>query len=111
MTFIIYSDNIVSLKDTCVTLQDSERGEKMSDLRLLRRTKDMTQRELAEIVGVSEKTIIRWEKGEQAPNICDAQRLANVLGCSITDLIPNPPLPPRRQRRKRTLGANAEVVL
>ena len=83
----------------------------MSDLRMLRRTKDMTQRELAEMVGVSEKTIIRWEKGEQAPNICDAQRLAKVLGCSMDSLIPNPPLPPRRKRKTATLGAKTETVL
>lgn len=37
-----------------------------------------TQREVAELVGVTEQTIISWEAGHTAPKIAYAQKLSEV---------------------------------
>lgn len=43
-------------------------------------------KELAEKMNVSLRQVQRWESGESAPSVKDAQNLADVLGCSINDL-------------------------
>ena len=48
---------------------------------------NMTQAELAERVGVHEGTIRRWELGERIPDIIDLQKISQVLGVSINELL------------------------
>ena len=60
------------------------------------------QEDLAGLVGVSTTTICRWELGKQAPSIEKLNKLAEVLECTIQDLL-NPPRPSKgeiyRQQR------------
>ena len=48
--------------------------------------KGMTQRELAEVVGMTEVTISRYVNGERIPKISDALTLAKALNVEVTDL-------------------------
>lgn len=41
---------------------------------------DLTQRELANLIGVSYVTIFRWENGDRTPNVNYLADLANILG-------------------------------
>ena len=41
---------------------------------------DLTQRELANLIGVSHVTIFRWENGDRTPNVNHLADLANALG-------------------------------
>ena len=41
---------------------------------------DLTQRELANLIGVSHVTIFRWENGDRTPNVNYLADLANILG-------------------------------
>ena len=43
----------------------------------------MTQARLAEAVGISTFTLIRWEQGERSPDGIFLEKLAKVLGCWI----------------------------
>lgn len=45
-----------------------------------------TQKELAELVGVSEMTISNWETGKTAPSIRLWKKLATVFGIDIQEL-------------------------
>lgn len=45
-----------------------------------------TQKELADLVGVSEMTISNWETGKTAPSIRLWKKLADVLGIAMQDL-------------------------
>lgn len=49
----------------------------------LRKLKDMTQLQLAELLFVSDKTISKWERGVGAPDISVLQNLANSLGVTV----------------------------
>lgn len=47
----------------------------------------MTQAELAEIIGVSSKTISKWETAKGLPDISLLQPLARALGISVIELM------------------------
>ncbi|QIK82977.1 ImmA/IrrE family metallo-endopeptidase [Sanguibacter sp. HDW7] len=49
-------------------------------LETARRARGMTQGDLADMVGVQQATLSRWEKGLREPDEVDVQRLADALG-------------------------------
>ena len=53
----------------------------------LRKEKNMTQEQLAEKMGVTDKSISRWENGKTMPNISIINILANELNCTIQELL------------------------
>lgn len=53
----------------------------------LRERKNLTQIELADIIGVSDKTISKWETGKGLPDISLVEPLAKTLGVSIIELM------------------------
>lgn len=53
----------------------------------LREKRNMTQAELAEQIGVSSKTVSKWETGKGLPDITMLQPLAQALGISIIELM------------------------
>ena len=48
-----------------------------------RREKGLTQQELADKVGVSLMTVVRWEKGERTPNTSLLPEIAEALNVSV----------------------------
>lgn len=60
----------------------------------LRRERDMTQRELAQALGVTDKAVSRWETGLGFPDVSLLQPLAGTLGVTVTDLINGERTPP-----------------
>lgn len=57
------------------------------NLRRCRNLAAMSLAETAKHMGVSEKTISRWEKGENDPSLDNLKRLANLYDVSIDELI------------------------
>ena len=55
-------------------------------LRELRAARELTQAALAELVGVSRKTINTVENGVFVPSTTLALKLARALGCRVEDL-------------------------
>ncbi len=53
----------------------------------LRKEKGITQRELAEILNVSAKTISHWERDEHSPDLSIIPLLAEFFGVSCDELI------------------------
>ena len=58
-----------------------------STVKQLRETKKLTQTELAEKIGVSSKTISKWETGKGLPDITLLQPLAQALSVSVIELM------------------------
>lgn len=52
----------------------------------LRREKGYTQKELGEILGVTNKAVSKWETGAAIPRMETLQRLAQLLGCTQEEL-------------------------
>ncbi|MDE6292522.1 MAG: helix-turn-helix domain-containing protein, partial [Bacilli bacterium] len=53
----------------------------------LRREKNLTQEQLAEKIGVTDKSISRWENGKTMPDISMLSILASELDCTIQELL------------------------
>lgn len=45
-----------------------------------------TQKELAELVGVSKQAVSNWEVGRSTPSLTKWKKVAEVLGIAISDL-------------------------
>ena len=58
-----------------------------SAIRQLRESRQLTQAALAEKIGVSSKTISKWETGKGLPDISLLQPLAQALGISVIELM------------------------
>ena len=56
-------------------------------IRQLREARGMTQAELAEQLGVSSKTVSKWETAKGLPDITLLQPLAQALGISVIELM------------------------
>jgi transcriptional regulator with XRE-family HTH domain len=52
-----------------------------------RREKEMTQKELAERLNITDKAVSKWERNIALPDISTLPKLADVLGVSIEELI------------------------
>lgn len=53
----------------------------------LRKDKNLTQKQLSEILGVSDKTVSHWEREESAPDISVLPLLADTLGVTVDELL------------------------
>jgi len=62
-----------------ITLQEN--------LKALRRAKDLTQEQLAELCGVSPQAVSRWETGAACPDIALLPELAECFGVTVDELL------------------------
>ena len=53
----------------------------------LRREQNMTQKELAELLCLSDRTVSKWERGAGAPDVSLWSDLSEILGISVRDLL------------------------
>ena len=53
----------------------------------MRKEKNMTQEDLARILGVTNKTISRWENGNYMPDLSLLKPLSEVLDISLNELL------------------------
>ena len=56
-------------------------------IKQLRESRNLTQAELAEKIGVSSKTVSKWETAKGLPDISLLQTLAQTLGISVIELM------------------------
>ena len=53
----------------------------------LRKEKNLTQKELVDIINIDNKVISKWENGKYAPDITYLKALCTVLGVSLNELL------------------------
>ena len=56
-------------------------------IKALREKRNLTQKELADKIGVSDKTVSKWETGKGLPDITLLEPLAGALGVSVSELL------------------------
>ena len=64
-----------------------------SFIQLIRKEKGMTQKDLAEQIGVSDKTISKWENGNSVPDTEILSSLCQSLDISVNELLSGEKLP------------------
>jgi len=55
----------------------------------IRRSKRLTQEDVARHIGVKRNTISMWETGKAFPKSRDLIKIAELYGCSVEDLLGN----------------------
>lgn len=70
---------------------------------IMRKEKHMTQRELADLLYVTDKTVSRWETGVYMPDLSTIPLLAEILGISTYELLTG-----QRQEKNYTQKNNVE---
>lgn len=75
-------------------------------VRRVRRTTDLSQRELATILGVAQSTVARWETGRQSPTYADVERMLRLarLRPVLVDEIGRPVQPMGEDRFRDRAG-------
>ena len=53
----------------------------------IRKERNMTQMELAERLGITDRAISKWETGRGFPDVSLLEPLAEILGISVTELL------------------------
>lgn len=56
-------------------------------IRRLREQRGMTQKQLADALGLNQSAIALWESGKTVPTLQNLYRLADILGCDARDLL------------------------
>lgn len=56
-------------------------------IKQLRLSKNLTQSEFAQIIGVKRTTLSNWESSRANPNVSVLKKIAQCFNCSIEDLI------------------------
>lgn len=65
-------------------MQNRSMGEIISTLR---REKGMTQKELAEMLNITDKAVSKWERDVACPDTQTIPKLADILGISVEELM------------------------
>lgn len=60
-----------------------------TNLKFIRESKGLSQNKLANLVGVNQTTIARWETEEIAPSIDNVEELAKVLNVDLAEILGN----------------------
>ena len=78
----------------------------------LRKTKGMTQEELALAVGVSRQAVYKWECGQSYPEVAKLLEIKLLFGISIDDLLDDnyEVAAPEKKKRKRTVKVATELT-
>ena len=55
--------------------------------RELRKRAGLTQDDLSQRLGVTRQAVANYEKGKRTPDLWNARDIAEILGCTIDDLL------------------------
>lgn len=78
-----------------------------------RKAKGLTQKQLSEALGVTDKAVSKWERGVSCPDISLLTPLAGVLGVTVTELLAGEaqlPAPEAEAQVKTALTYSASVT-
>lgn len=56
-------------------------------IKAIRKKRGLTQKQLAELLGVKQQNISDWERGERSPSVKNLKKLSEILNCQIDDLV------------------------
>ena len=66
----------------------------------MRKKKGLTQKELAELIGVSDKTISKWETGKGTPDTSMLVPISEAFNITVNELLSGELIPPENYHVK-----------
>lgn len=70
----------------------------------LRKEKELTQKQLADAMNISDKTISKWERGLGCPDVSLLPELSQILGINIEDILSG------KIKLNETIGGNMKKI-
>lgn len=83
------------------------------NIKALREKHGISQIELAQIIGVTDKAISAWETGQKTPRMGNIQKMADYFGLEKSDIIEDVtknPLSQRIRNRRKELGLSISSI-
>lgn len=93
------------------TIHELDKGSFGRFLAQLRRERGLTQRDLAEMLFISDKAVSKWERGLSLPDVSLLLPLAEKLGVSVTELLEGRRMPQERQFTQKEVDALIQKAL
>lgn len=78
-------------------------GQKIKKLRL---EKELTQKDVADQLHITFKTVSKWDKDENEPDISSLRELSRLFGCSMDYLLSEEDV----EQKKEGINTNPELV-
>ena len=76
-----------------------------------RKAKDLTQRQLAETLRISDRTVSKWERGAGFPDVALLEPLADALGLTVRSLLRGDAEPPEAESTGAVSAVPEDVLL
>ena len=57
------------------------------NIRKIRESNELTQEQLADKLGIGRTTVTMWESGESLPRADKLKKLAEILNCTVDELL------------------------
>lgn len=77
----------------------------------LRKEKGMTQLELAQVMGVTDKAVSKWERDLSLPDVGSLPKLAETLGVSVDELLQAKTAAQEKPATRAKAAAMVDLVL
>lgn len=77
----------------------------------LRKERNMTQADLAAVMGVTDKAVSKWERDLSYPDIASFPRLAQTLGVTVDELMRSGDMEGKASERKKDRGDIIQLAL
>ncbi len=77
----------------------------------LRKERNMTQADLAAVMGVTDKAVSKWERDLSYPDIASFPRLAQTLGVTVDELMRSSSMEDKTENRKKDRGEIIQLAL
>ena len=84
LTYILYSHILFSGSGDIQSMDKEKTGQLITELR---KEKGLTQKQLADILNVTDKAVSKWERGLSFPDISMLEPISEVLGVSIMEIL------------------------
>lgn len=56
-------------------------------IKVMRIKRGLTQKQLAELLGVKQQNVSDWERSLRSPSVKNLKKLSEILNCQIDDLV------------------------
>lgn len=76
--------NLIKVK---IVSRNLTKGGEIMNIKKFRLSNNLTQKELANELKVERTTVSMWESNKSSPNIQTLKKIAQVLNCTVDDLI------------------------
>ena len=74
----------------------------------LRKEKGMTQKDLADQMGVTDKAVSKWERNLSCPDISSVPQLADILGVGVEELMD---VKPKEEAENSKVSETVDLIL